>query len=74
MKQDMREELYGLLARIGRRRDEAAAKRDEIGAAMGAVFDDNQANVEILRRKAQGGDGAAEAAYMALLRGRKTVA
>lgn len=74
MKQDRREELYGLLARIGRRRAEAESKGKEIGAAMEAVFDDNQANVEILRRKAQGGDEAAEAAYMALLRGRKTVA
>jgi len=74
MKQDRREELYGLLARIGRRRTEAEAKGKEIEAATGEVFDDNQANVEILRRKAQGGDAAAEAAYMALLRGRKTVA
>jgi len=73
MKQDRRDELYGLLARIGRRRAEAGVKGKEIEAAMEAVFDDNQVNVEILRRRAQGGDEAAEAAYRAALRGRKMI-
>ena len=70
---DRREELYRLLARAGRRHEEAEATRDSIDAATNHVFDENQANVEILRRKAQGGNAAAEAAYRALLRGRRAI-
>lgn len=70
---DRREELYKLLARAGRRRAEAEATRDSINAAMANAFDGNQANVEIVRRKAQGGDEAAGAGYLALLRGRRTI-
>jgi hypothetical protein len=70
---DRQEELYKLLARAGHRRAEAEATRDSINAAMTNAFDGNQANVEIVRRKAQGGDEAAEAAYQALLRGREMI-
>lgn len=70
---DRQEELQRLLARAGLRRAEAEATRDSIDATMAHVFDENQANVEVVRRKAQGGDETAKAGYMALLRGRKTI-
>jgi len=71
MKQDMREELYGLLARIERRQAEAKEKKTEIETTMNDAFDAQQTNIEKIRGKAKNGDANAQAAYMALLRGRR---
>ena len=68
---DKRDEIYSLMARVNLRRNEAQKKNQEIGLGKRHAFTGTQARIEILRRRAEGGDEAAKAAYMALLRGKK---
>lgn len=68
---DKRDEIYSLMARVNLRRNEAQKKKQEIDLGKRHTFTGTQARIEILRRRAEGGDDAAKAAYMALLRGKK---
>jgi hypothetical protein len=70
---DKREEIYSILSRINLRRKETVTKGQEIELANRRAFTGSQAEIEMLRRRAASGDGAAEAEYMALVRGKKAV-
>lgn len=67
------EEIYGMLSHINLRRKETVAKGQELELANRRAFTGAQAKIEILRRRAASGDGAAETEYMALVRGKKAV-
>jgi hypothetical protein len=67
-------ELCTLLAKIKMRKAETIEAGQKIDLAINRAHGGTQANIEILRRKAQGGDKAAEKAYLALLRNRNRIA
>jgi DNA repair protein RadC len=66
-------ELLNLMVRIAHRKAEAEEARQKLAQAADAMFDEHQANIEKLRLLAARGDQKAQAAYMALLRGRGTL-
>lgn len=67
---DKHSELCGLLATIARRRTETETAGKEIKSKVAEVFDEHSVNIEKIRSRARKGDACAQAAYMALLRGR----
>ena len=67
-------DLTELLARIAHRRTDAEEECKLLGQTAVDVFDMNQSELEKLRLKAARGDAKAQAAYLAVVRGRKALA
>jgi vacuolar-type H+-ATPase subunit H len=67
---DGKKDLLKIMARINDLRTQALVARERIKESADDVFADQQTNIEMLRTKAAKGDEKAQAAYLALLRGR----
>lgn len=68
---DKYKDLCGLLSAIEHRRVETKRTDRQIKKLGYEMFDEQQTNIEKIRHRAKKGDRNAEAAYMALLRGRR---
>jgi vacuolar-type H+-ATPase subunit H len=67
---DGKKDLLKIMARINDLRTQALVARERIKESADDIFADQQTNIEMLRTKAAQGDEKAQAAYLALLRGR----
>jgi hypothetical protein len=66
-------ELLKVIARIRSLKKQGMESAEEIHYKKDEIFPEHQSNIERLRVRAARGDAKAQAAYMALLRGRRTL-